>query len=153
MTRPGKLFRTTSRQRDNRRVNLPEQRMPITYQIDPVRRWLDVKVCGTITMEESSEHMRRMFADPDYNDDLCGIIDCREMTNVLHVTEIRGLADIQVARPGPAWRSRRAVVVSSPDQYGTARVFTVFAESGPVEFSVFYNMEEALKWVKACGRV
>ncbi len=122
--------------------------MPITYQIDPVRRWLEIKVTGTTTMEESAEHMRQMFADPAYNDDLCGVIDCREMANVLNVTELRGLADIQVARPGPSWRSRRAVVVSSPEQYGTARVFMIFAEAGPVEYSVFYNMEAALQWVK-----
>lgn len=122
--------------------------MPITYQIDPVRRWLEIKVTGSITMEESAEHMRRMFADPAYSDDLSGVIDCREMTNVLNVTELRGLADIQVARPGPSWRSRRAVVVGSPEQYGTARVFMLFAEAGPVEYSVFYNMETALQWVK-----
>jgi len=122
--------------------------MPITYQIDPVQRWLEIKVTGPITMEESAEHMRQMFADPAYSDDLSGIIDCRDMTNVLNVTELRGLADIQVARPGPSGRSRRAVVVSSPEQYGTARVFMIFAEAGPVEFSVFYNMETALQWVR-----
>ena len=122
--------------------------MPITYQIDPVRRWLEIKVSGPITMEECAEHMRTLFADPNYSDDLCGIVDCREMGNVLNVTELRGLADIQVARPGPSGRSRRAVVVSSPEQYGTSRVFMIFAEAGPVEFSVFYNMEAALQWVR-----
>jgi hypothetical protein len=122
--------------------------MPITYQIDPVRRWLEIKVSGAITVEESAEHMQRMFADVAYSDDLSGIIDCREMTNVLNVTELRGLADIQLARPGPSWRSRRAVVVGSPEQNGTARLFMVFAEGGPVEYSVFYNIERALEWVK-----
>jgi hypothetical protein len=122
--------------------------MPITYQIDPPRRWLEINVSGAITMDEAAEQMRRMFADPAYNDDLSGIVDCRGMTNVLKVTDLRGLANIQLARPGPSWRSRRAVVVSSPEQYGTARVFMVFAEAGPVEYSVFYNVEAALKWVK-----
>ena len=122
--------------------------MPITYQIDTARRWLEIKVTGTVTVEEAAESMRRMFNDPNYSDDLCGVIDCREMANVLNVTELRDLADIQLARPGPAWRSRRAVVVSSPEQYGTARVFMVFAEAGPVQYSVFYNMEAALQWVR-----
>ena len=122
--------------------------MPITFQIDPARRWLDMKLTGVITMEESAEAMRQLFAHPDYNDDICGIIDCREMENVLNVTELRGLADIQLARPGPSWRSRRAVVVGSPELYGTARLFKVFAEAGPVQFSIFYNMEAALEWVR-----
>ena len=122
--------------------------MPITFQIDPARRWLDMKLTGVVTMEESAAAMRQLFAHPDYNDDICGIIDCREMENVLNVTELRGLADIQLARPGPSWRSRRAVVVGSPEQYGTARVFMVFAEAGPVQFSVFYNLAAALEWVR-----
>lgn len=122
--------------------------MAITYHIDPAKRWLEVKVSGAVTAEEASDILRQMFTDPAYSDDLCGIIDCREQGNVLNVTELRGLADMQVARPGPSWRSRRAVVVASPEQYGTARLFMVFAEAGPVQYSVFYNMEAALQWVK-----
>lgn len=122
--------------------------MPITHQIDPARRWLEIKITGPITAEEASEHMRQLFSDAAYSDDFYGVIDCRDMGNVLNVTELRGLADMQLARPGPAWRSRRAVVVSSPEQYGTARLFMVFAEAGPVQYSVFYNMEAALQWLK-----
>ncbi len=122
--------------------------MPITFHIDPARRWLDMKLTGVVTMEESAAAMRQLFAHADYSDDFCGLIDCRELENILNVTELRGLADIQLARPGPSWRSRRAVVVGSPQQYGTARVFMVFAEAGPVQYSVFYNLEAALQWVR-----
>ena len=122
--------------------------MPITFQIDPVRRWLDMKITGVVTMEESAASLRQLFSHPDYHDDLCGLVDCREMANLLNVTELRGLADIQLTRPGPVWRSRRAVVVSSPELYGTARLFTVFAEASAVQFSIFYNYEAALQWVK-----
>jgi hypothetical protein len=122
--------------------------MPITFQIDPARHWLEMTIAGSISMEESADAMRQLFAHPDYHDELCGIVDCREMENVLNVTELRGLADIQLTRPGPVWRSRRAVVVASPQHYGTARLFAVFAESSAVEFSVFYNMDAAVQWVK-----
>ena len=122
--------------------------MPITYQIDPERRWLEIKLTGAISAEETMAHMKRMYADPAYSDDLSGIIDCREMTNVLNLTDVREVAEMQVARPGPAWRSKRAVVVGSPEQYGTTRLFMVFAESGPVQYSVFYNMEAALQWLR-----
>jgi hypothetical protein len=129
-------------------VQFPAHGMPITFQIDPAKRWLEMKLVGTITMDESADAMRRLFAHPDYSDDLCGVIDCREMDNVLNVTELRGLAEIQLARPGPSGRSRRAVVVGSPELYGTARVFMVFAEAGPVQFSIFYNMDAALQWLR-----
>ncbi|HTD67372.1 MAG TPA: hypothetical protein VK846_12665 [Candidatus Limnocylindria bacterium] len=122
--------------------------MPITYHIEPARKWLEMKLSGHVSMEEAAEATHRLFSDPNYSDDLCGIIDCREMTDVLKLTELRGLADMQLARPGPAWRSRRAVLVSSPEHYSTARLFMVFAEAGPVQFSVFYNMEAALQWLK-----
>ena len=122
--------------------------MPITFQIDPARRWLEMKVAGVVTMEESAASLRQLFAHPDYHDELCGLVDCREMTNLLSVTELRRLADIQLTRPGPEWRSRRAVVVASPEHYGTARLFTVFAEASAVEFSIFYNYEAVLRWVQ-----
>jgi len=101
-----------------------------------------------MTVEELADFTRRMQADPAYSDDLWGIIDCREMTNVLHLTELRGLADIEVQRPGPAWRSKRALLVSSPEQYSTARVFMVFAESSPIQYDVFYNRETAMQWLQ-----
>lgn len=122
--------------------------MPVEYHIDARRRWLEARLIGHVSVKELSDHLRQMFADPLYSDELSGVIDCREMTNVLSVNELRGLADMHVARPGPPWRSRRAVVVSSPAQYGTARVFKVFAESGPVQYNVFYNLENALEWLK-----
>ena len=122
--------------------------MPITYQIDPARRWLEIKLSGEVTVEEAGQTVRRLFADPDYSDELSGIIDIREMTNVWNVTDLRGLAEMQLARPGPSWSSRRGVVVSSPAHYGTARVFTVFSEPGPVQYNVFYNLEAALAWVR-----
>jgi len=122
--------------------------MPIEYHIDARKRWLEAKLSGHVSLEEVSNHIRQMFADPDYSDDLNGVIDCRELVNVMSVTELRGLADMQVDRPGPPWRSRRAVVVSSPEHYGTARVFMLFAESGPVQYNVFYNMKNAMEWLK-----
>jgi hypothetical protein len=122
--------------------------LPITLHIDPARPWLEIKMSGEITMAEAAGFMREMVNHPDYSDDICGIVDCREMINVMDLKEVRGLADMELQRPGPAWRSRRAVVVGSPDQFSLARMFTVFAESGPVQYDVFYNMETALQWLK-----
>jgi len=121
--------------------------MPIEYRIDARKHWLEAKLSGHVSIEEVSDHMRQLFADPGYSDDLNGVIDCRELVNVMSVNELRGLVDMQIERPGPPWRSRRAVVVSSPAHYGTARVFMVFAEAGPVQYNVFYNMETALAWL------
>ena len=122
--------------------------MPITLHIDPTRPWIVIKMSGEITMAEVTEFMRNMVTHPDYSDDISGIVDCREMVNVMDLKEVRGLAEMELQRPGPAWRSRRAVVVSSPDQFSLARMFTVFAGSGPVQYDVFYNMETALQWLK-----
>ncbi len=122
--------------------------MPVVYQIDARKRWLEAKLSGQVSISELSDHLRQLFADPDYSDDLNGLIDCRELINVMSVNELRGLADMQVDRPGPPWRSRRAVVVSSPAHYGTARVFMLFAEAGPVQYNVFYNLENARAWLQ-----
>lgn len=107
-----------------------------------------MKVSGEMTVEDLTKFTQRMQADPAYSDDLWGVVDCREMTNVLELTELRGLADSEIQRPGPPWRSKRALLVSSPAQYSTARVFMVFAESSPIQYDVFYNRETAMQWLK-----
>lgn len=121
--------------------------MPITLQIDAPKRWLEIRMSGAISMAEVADFMKEMLAHPDYSDDLCGIVDCRELTTVLDLKELRGLADMELQRPGPAWRSRRAVIVSSAAHYSTARMFMMFAGSGPIQYDVFYNLETAMLWL------
>ena len=123
--------------------------MPASYQIDAEKRWVEIKIGGQLTVEELAAFMRHMWADPAYSDDLSGIIDCLEMTNVWNLAELRAFANDVNRRPGPAWRSRRAVVAGSPAQYSTTRVFVLFAESSPIQYDVFYNRETALQWLKA----
>jgi len=122
--------------------------MPATYRIYSEKPWIEIMLSGEIFYSELRDFHGRMFADPTYSDDLCGLIDCREMTNVLNVNELRRLADLHLARPGHAWRSKRAVLVASPAQYGAGQVFMVFAESSPVKYSLFYNLEAAFQWLK-----
>ena len=122
--------------------------MPFTYTIDRETRWLEIRIIGHISIEEFSQSVRGMLADSEYSDDFSGLVDVRQMTNVLNVTELRGLADLQLTRPGPAGRSRRAVLVASPAHYSTARVFMIFAEAGPVQYQVFYTLESALEWLQ-----
>ena len=122
--------------------------MPFTYNIDRETRWLEMRITGQVSIEEFSQGVRAMFADPEYSDDYSGLVDARQMTNVFNVNELRGLADIQLSRPGPSARSRRAVVVASPAHYSTARVFMIFSEAGPVQYSVFYTMESAMEWLQ-----
>jgi hypothetical protein len=121
--------------------------MPVTYQIDTRRPWLEMKLSGHVTLQELSDCLRELYGDSDYNDDMPGIIDITEMTNLLSISELRGLAQIQSTRPGPPGRGRRAVIAASPAQYSTTRVFIIFAENSPIQVDVFYNRETALQWV------
>ena len=122
--------------------------MPATYQIDQAKPWVEMRLSGELSLQDLVDFTNRLEADPNYSDDIWGVIDCREMTNTLKLTEVRGLADIEMRRPGPAWRSKRAVIVGSPTQYSVARVFMVFAESSPIQYTVFYNRETALQWLR-----
>lgn len=122
--------------------------MPATYQINTSNPWIEIKLSGQLSLEDLATFTHRMQSDPAYSDDLWGVIDCREMTNVLKLTEVRDLADRQKSRPGPAWRSKRAVIVGSPAQYSTSRIFAMFAESSPIQYSVFYNRETAMQWLR-----
>jgi hypothetical protein len=122
--------------------------MPATYQIDKEKSWIEITISGESTAEELAEFTRQMHADPDYSDDLCGIVDCREMTNVIELNELRSFADDVNRRPGPAWRSKRAVIVASTAHYSITRMFMLFAESSPIQYNVFYSRETAMEWLK-----
>jgi hypothetical protein len=122
--------------------------MPITLHIDPKKGWLEINLIGDLAMHDVTKFMGELREHPDYTDDLSGLIDCRQMTNVLDFKEVRDLADLATQRPGPAWRSRRAVLVSSGAHYSLGRMFTIFAESSPVQYDVFYNLETAMQWLK-----
>ena len=122
--------------------------MPATYHIDANKPWVEMTLSGQLTVEELSEFTRRMQADPAYSDDLWGVIDCREMTNILKLTELRSFADDVNRRPGPPWRSKRAVIVASPALYNTTRVFMLFADSSPIQYDVFYSRETAMEWLE-----
>jgi hypothetical protein len=109
---------------------------------------MEVKLTGEFTVEELADFSRQMRADPGYSDDLCGIIDCREMANLWTLTELRGFANDANNRPGPVWRTRRAIIVASPAHYSIMRVFMVFADTSPIQYSVFYSRETAIQWLK-----
>ena len=38
--------------------------MPIRFQIDPARRWLEMKLTGATTMEESAAAIDRWLSSP-----------------------------------------------------------------------------------------
>ena len=103
---------------------------------------------GHLTLEQLVAFLTEMVQHPDYSDDLCGVVDCRELTSVLDIKEVRSLAEIENKRPGPPWRSRRAVLVGSGEHYSLSRMFMMFAESSPIQYDVFYNRESAMKWLK-----
>ena len=122
--------------------------MPATYHIDKKESWIEIKISGESSADELAEFTRQMQADPDYSDDLSGVIDCREMSNVLKLTELRSFADDVNRRPGPAWRSKRAVIVASTAHYSVTRMFMLFADSSPIQYNVFYSRETAMEWLK-----
>src|SRR5262245_7925385 len=110
--------------------------MPTTYHIDKDKSWIEIKISGKSTAHELAEFTRQMQADPDYTDNLSGVIDCRELANVFELAEVRGFADDANQRPGPPWRSKRAVIVASTAHYSVTRMFMLFADSSPIQYNV-----------------
>ena len=117
-------------------------------EIDAANRWLNITLTGELTMADFAAFMGEMVQHPDYSDELSGLIDCRGLTNILDIKDVRHLAELENKRPGPPWRARRAVLVGSGEHYSITRVFTIFAESSPIQYDVFYNRESALEWLK-----
>ena len=122
--------------------------MPATYHIDKKKSWIEIKISGESTAHALAQFTRQMQADPDYSDDLSGVVDCRELANVFELTEVRDFAEDANRRPGPPWRSKRAVIVASTAHYSITRMFMLFADSSPIQYGVFYSRETAMEWLR-----
>lgn len=118
--------------------------MPISYQIEPGTKIVVVTIQGVVTAQEQSEHVDRMFADPDLQPPLRILSDRREQEDIPSPELIRQTAR-QLAGIERAAGSRVAFVVTRPVQVGMSRMFAAHARN--MEIEVFTDVARARAWL------
>jgi hypothetical protein len=118
--------------------------MPADYQIDRAHRVVYSRAWGALTDEDLANNRAALFADPAFDPGLAQLYDLTDVTEV-KVTSVSLLQLAMTSRFAPT--ARRAVVVSSDEAFGMARMYSIL--SGHEELiQVFRDRAGAMRWLE-----
>jgi hypothetical protein len=119
--------------------------MPADFRIDRSRHVVYSRAWGVLTDQDLSDNRDALFADPAFDPGLAQLYDFTEVTEV-QVTSavVRQLA--QTSRFAP--RARRAIVVSSDDAFGMARMYSLLSDREEMT-QVFRDRASAMQWLES----
>ena len=124
--------------------------MPATHRIDREQGVVLSRLWGILTGAEIDEHRRAIRDDPDFAPDLRYIVDLRLVTVLACPSaKVRQIAGAQHFRGG----QRRAIVASSDEQFGVARMFATFAALEGEVIEVFRDWAPAVDWLGLSGEL
>lgn len=124
--------------------------MPASHRIDREQGVVLSRLWGILTVAEIDEHRRAIRADPDFAPDLRYIVDLRQVTVLAYPSaKVRQIAATQHFRG----EQRRAIVASSDEQYGVARMFATFAALEGEVVEVFRDWAPAAEWLGLVGEL
>jgi hypothetical protein len=120
--------------------------MPYPYEIDTRRRVIITRAVDALTADDIRETRGILLADPGFDAGYNQLIDLRNMTDTaLEFVDLANIAGNSVFRPGV----RRAIVSTSPLQYGIARMFELLSDRHGQHVKVFRTLAEADEWLDA----
>ena len=117
--------------------------MPADNRIDRSKRLVYSRAWGVLTDQDLTSNRANLFADPAFEPNLDQLYDFTDVTEVKITSEAR-LRMALTSRFAPT--SRRAVVVSSDEAFGMARMYSIL--SGHEELiQVFRDRASAMRWL------
>ena len=122
--------------------------MPADHRIDVTERIVYIHAWGRVTNEDLTGRRAALAADPDFRPEFDRIVyDFAGVTELEVSTEtLAGLATSTLFAPS----ARRAVVVSSHEAFGLARMCATMT-GGEDRIQVFFDHDRAMVWLKSEG--
>lgn len=90
-----------------------------------------------------------LYSDIRHAPDLDRVYDCRAVTRLPPVAELRGVAELFRRNVDPSVRVRRAIVVQAGTAYGLGRMLQALLDLMGLELNIFTDVDEAIEWVTA----
>ena len=125
--------------------------MPYTYEIDVERQLVVVVFSADATLAEAEAAMTQVHADPRHLLRFSRVYDCRAVTRLPPLGELRGVAELFRRRVDPTVDARRAIVARGGAPYGLGRMLQTLLDLIGLELQVFTDLDEATAW--ATGHV
>ena len=118
--------------------------MSASYLIDAAHGLVFTRAWGVLADDEIIAHALVLRADPRFNPSFRQIVSFLDTTKIILTSEaIRSLAK---HNPFPR-DARRAIVVTTDEAYGLARMFMLYLDADPQQFEIFRAIGPALEWV------
>jgi hypothetical protein len=117
--------------------------MPAEYRIDRSRRVVYSRAWGVLTDQDLAANRAALFADPAFEPDLAQLYDFAEVTEI-RVTSATLVGLARTSRFAPT--TRRAVVVSSDEAFGMARMYSILGDREEL-IQVFRDRASAMRWL------
>ncbi len=119
--------------------------MPLCYTVEDGIVFVDVT--GAPGFEEVKAFIERWRADPDLPSP---VLVCRDNrgAEASDLETVRALADLAASLDLPAG-SKLAIVAASDLDFGMSRMYELLAGDAGFAISVFRQMSEALRWLRA----
>jgi hypothetical protein len=119
--------------------------MPAQHRIDREQHIAFSIFEGTLNNAELVQHQRAVQTDADFDPTLDHVIDMRKASmEAITAITVNDLA--QATRFSK--ESRRAMLISSDEQYGLSRMFQMLLDP-PQDVRIFTDLESALLWIKS----
>jgi hypothetical protein len=118
--------------------------VPVSYQLEPVRRLVRSRAWGVLTDREIEAHYTRLVHDPGFESSFRQLCDMTEVTRIDATAEmLRRLAQQAIFSPG----TQRAFVAVQDAHYGLTRMFQVFCELEGTRVEIFRDTADADAWL------
>jgi len=115
------------------------------HSINPARRVIYTRMCGSVTIADFLAVQSALTADPQFDPSFSHISDLRDCAPLdVSAADIGQLASRTIRKP-----SRRAIVVNHEATFGLARMYEMRRQlvDSSGEIQVFRTLPEALTWL------
>ncbi|HEX6048658.1 MAG TPA: hypothetical protein VFZ21_05310 [Gemmatimonadaceae bacterium] len=117
------------------------------YEIDVERHVVLATFFGDASLTDAQAIVAELYSDPRHSPSMGRVYDCRAVTRMPPVVELRAVADLFQRNVDPAVRVRRAIVVAPGAYYGLGRMLQALLDLVGLEVSLFTELDEAIAWV------
>jgi hypothetical protein len=120
--------------------------MAFAHEIDVARRLVIVRPDGVPTIQDWTDLLDRLAADPAFQPGFGVVSDRRHLLVTPTAEYVRTSVEAIAQRRGVFGRSRWAILTSHQATYGMARMAEAYADNREIAFSAFAEMDEAIAW-------
>jgi len=122
--------------------------VPVGYLLDKQRRLVITTASGRVTFAEAKAHQEQLKSDPDFQPEFDQLLDATAITSI----DISNDEAKSLGRSSPFFSasSRRAWVAPNAFLFGMGRLIATYREiaGGQEQFRIFYDRNEAFKWLE-----